>query len=242
MNGSSKRKGAIVPNPTTIQIVLCLCVVGIATSLYMVKDHYSAAKSVCDIDDTISCSKINKSSFSKLFHVPIAIFGVTWFIGLASLTFNLWENDKDAYVWAFAHFIYSIFGMLFVVYLLVAEFILRAICPFCTVVHIIICINMYSSYKLYQEQRKIQPTIGQLLSTLLVWLIVIGVIHLLPLIYFNLPIEPPPPSHNPSQLDKSVVDAFAKCLDSSGTCVCRTHGTHINHVMITFMSLSCVLH
>src|SRR5690242_14627079 len=79
--------------------ITALCILGSLVSVYLVYEHYEENQSVCDINNTISCGIINKSAFSVLLGVPIAIFGVLWYLALLFFCHMALDNEKDAYIW-----------------------------------------------------------------------------------------------------------------------------------------------
>ena len=86
---------------------------------------------------------------------------------------------------------WSILGILFVIYMIISEIILKAICPFCTLVHIIVFIILVLSIILFKEQkiRFTSKSISKILKTAKPWIIAIVIINLIPVVYFNLPSE-----------------------------------------------------
>ena len=162
-----------------LNIIIWLSVIGVITSLYLVKNHYAppTAGALCDFGESISCSLVNTSVFSELLNVPVALLGVIWFL------FLIWmcrkaqkqpEQIPSILGW-------NVLGILFVIYLVIAEIILQSICPFCTLLHIIIIIILSLSYYLYKHQnpkphhKDVQKTI----KSWIIWSIVIyGLIFL----------------------------------------------------------------
>jgi len=208
MNG--KKRGT----DSFLRATFILIVIGTVVSIYMVKDHYNTKNSICDLGNRISCSVINKSSYSELFSVPIAVFGVTWFLVLLAFTLKIRENSGDVIFWATAHLIWSAAGLLFCFYLIFAEIVLGTICPFCTIVHIVCFLIMYLSTKIYTQLKMFPPvleTIAYFLSKQRGWVLFIGVIHVAPLLYFNVY----PMRSKESQADV-VLHEFAKCISQSG--------------------------
>lgn len=183
-----------------------LSLVGIIVSAYMIHDHFEAQKSVCDLSATISCSVINRSVFSELFNVPVAVYGVVYYIGLLGITVNIFEGSRDNWIWVTAQFLWNIAGIIFVVYLVGAEIILRTICPFCTIVHIIVITQAIFAYRMFKQLRAI-PDFFVLVDNLKIFAVVMGVMFLLPTVYFNIPSSEP---EGPS------LDPFAKCLTARG--------------------------
>jgi len=210
MPGSKKKPQTNV----IIRVILVLGAIGMLVSLYLVKDHYNTQKSICDLGNHFSCSVINKSIYSMLFNVPVAVFGVLWFVVMIGFSLKIWENPSDSSYWIGAHMAWSVIGALFCFYFIYAEFMLQAICPFCTIVHIICFIVLGLSWKIFNQQR----TSFSLLELILyfiqhqtVWVAIIAAIHIAPIIYFNTPI-----TKNTEVPVPVSLDPFAKCLDEAG--------------------------
>jgi len=181
-----------------------LAIFGIILSLYLVQEHYSNEKAVCDINSKLSCCIVNKSSYAILFNVPVAIFGVCWNIVQALLALKIWENEKKDLIWIYFMIFWCVLGMFFVVYLIYAEIMLQSLCPFCTVIHIIVVLDSVLAYHLYNSLNK-KTTLSILLASspnFKFWLAGIVLLFFVPLFYFNLP-----------QRDLSE---FAKCLRTNG--------------------------
>lgn len=209
-----------------INIILVLSCAGILLSLYLVKDHYDSSFSACDISSVISCSIVNRSSFSKLMNVPVSVLGVSWFSVLAWLSWMVRANSGYArellllLYWLMALFLWNTAGIFFVLYFIVGEIILGAICPSCTVVHVIVLLTFYMSWKLLQEYSIARSV--QLKAIKIDWMsfilqmksaiVLIGCIHLAILIYFNSPTL----FYSTSSMDQLqrqlILDKFCKCL------------------------------
>jgi uncharacterized membrane protein len=166
--------------PTILKVILALAVLGLLTSIYLLQEHYSEASGICDINETVSCSLVNSSIYSMLFGVPVAVFGGIWFIFLFALA---WQAIRQEKLIPFL-LAWNVLGLLFVVYLVIAEILLRAICPFCTVVHIITLITFILSLILFKQLKKKAKKIdGKLLKK---WVLALIVVNILPLIFFNI--------------------------------------------------------
>jgi uncharacterized membrane protein len=201
-NSKSKKKNS---SKTILKIIIFLSVIGLFSSLYLLQDHSSSATegSFCDITDKISCSLVNSSTYSELFNVPVAMFGALWCVILGLLAFRAIKNEKLLQ----ALLGWSIPGMLFIGYMIIAEFILGALCPMCTVVHAIVLITFILILYLYKNLPNNKKVISmkQLFNTLKPWLAVIVILNLIPLIVYNLPER--------VQEDHTQV---AKCITESG--------------------------
>jgi len=92
-------------------------------------------------------------------------------------------------------------------YLLLGEFILGALCPLCTIVHITTTLLFYISFK-SQKDIKSKPPIRIVFLSLFQWIVIAIVLHVAVLILFNYSstkIQSPTPP-------KAAMDDFAKCL------------------------------
>lgn len=182
---------------------IVLSVIGIIISLYLIQNHYAPPTkgSICDFGETVSCSLVNTSAYSELFNVPVALFGVLWFVFLIAFSWKGLKNDKAMPT---ALLIWSIVGLFSVVYLVIAEIILQAICLLCTAVHVIVLIVLVFSVLLYKTQKK-KPTKKQLVQAAKPWLAAIITINLIPLVLFNLPAG-----------EKHNYDDVAQCITLNG--------------------------
>jgi len=181
-----------------LRVFMLLSIAGIIISLYLVKNHYEpvTAGSFCDVSEVVSCSLVNTSVYSELFNVPIALFGALWFVGLFLFSWK-WKPVYNTIIFA-----WSIIGILSVVYLVIAEIILQAICPLCTVIHVFIIIILALAIKMYRQQHT--PLMKSVSATLPL-LIAMGVLFVLPLVIFNWPSGP-----------KENYDQLAQCINSKG--------------------------
>jgi len=182
---------------------MILSVLGFLTSLYLVKNHYDnpVEGAFCDISEGVSCSLVNTSIYSELFGVPVALFGALWFVILFLLSWKAMKKDGDL---VSALLGWNVLGILFVIYLVVAEIILRSICPFCTIVHVIVIATLILSILLYRKEKK-KPSLKKLARSLRSWIMLVLVINIVPLAVFNWPAS-----------EKVDYDPLAKCMTENG--------------------------
>ena len=183
-----------------LKAIFVLSIVGIITSLYLLQNHYASTSSFCDLGEVASCSLVNASIYSELFNVPVALLGALWFIVLALMAWKALQK-KEALTLLVG---WNLLGLLSVIYLVIAEFLLRAICLLCTAVHVIILITLSLSIVLYRSQKR-KPSWKAAFKAVKPWIIGIILINLIPLIYFNLP-KGAEENH----------DALAQCLTEKG--------------------------
>jgi len=194
MNGKVQKKVVVA--------IILLSIIGFITSMYLVQNHYSAKdNAICDFSATISCSAVSASQFSELFRVPVAIFGALWFVVLIALSWHVMKKDDSVLIGIPA---WNVLGILFVIYFIVAEVLLKSLCPFCTLVHIIIIITFILSVFLYHKQET-KPDRSDLKKKLRPWLIGIIILNLIPLILFNV-----------LMYEDTAHEDFAQCLTDEG--------------------------
>ena len=179
--------------------MLVLCILGFITSLYLIYNHYSLESTACDFGNLVSCSIVNSSIFSELFNVPVALFGALWFVVLAVITF---QSFKKKHYLAYS-LVWNIVGILFVFYLVWAETFLGALCPYCTVVHIIITLTLILSIILFMAEKAALSF--KLLSLGRSFILAIVVIYLLAVLLFNIPWS-----------GKNNYDLEAQCITEKG--------------------------
>ena len=186
-----------------LKIIIILSIIGLVVSLYLVKNHYAdpTKGSLCDMSESISCSLVNTSTFSELFNVPVALLGVLWFLVLIIFSWKALKKDGALLAMMLG---WGILGILFVIYFVIAEIILRSICPFCTLVHVNVIAIFILLWVLYRAQ-EIKPTKNAILKALMPWIILIILINIIPLVLFNI-----------SSSEKEDYSALAQCITEKG--------------------------
>jgi uncharacterized membrane protein len=120
-------------------ISLPLALVGLADSIYLTIAHYSdTVKLVCSDKGSINCAKVTTSSQSEIFgHIPVAVTGLIYFVvAVGFMTPWAWNARQPIVAWLRIAGVTAGLGM--VVYLVYVEaFQLKAICLYCTGVHVI---------------------------------------------------------------------------------------------------------
>ncbi len=111
---------------------IVLAVLGITVSAYLTAYHYfSSIPLACSTKGLINCANVLHSKYAMLMGLPVAAFGVIFFVIELSL---LYINRDEPL------FIFNALGIGFVIYLLYAELMVGNICEYCTSVHIIVAI------------------------------------------------------------------------------------------------------
>ncbi|OGF31156.1 hypothetical protein A2300_03945 [Candidatus Falkowbacteria bacterium RIFOXYB2_FULL_35_7] len=136
---------------TLLFIMVFLGLLGLLTSLYLVQHHYALAQEshFCDFSKTVSCTVISQSAYAELFHMPVALYGVFWFIVFLTIVFFVWRKKHSVKK---ALLLWSSTGVLFIFYLFYAEWRVGAICPWCTLVHLIVLLLFSLTLLLYRRK------------------------------------------------------------------------------------------
>jgi uncharacterized membrane protein len=100
-----------------------LAVLGIIFSSFALREHYRTEDSPCHINDVWDCGEVNHSPYAMLFGVPVAIFGIAWYLGIAVLAL------RRAYRLVLAA---TLVGLAFSLYLAhIEKDVIRAWCIYC---------------------------------------------------------------------------------------------------------------
>jgi uncharacterized membrane protein len=115
-----------------------LCLVGLADSIYLTIEHYSASSSLaCPDNGAINCVKVTTSSYSEVLGVPVALLGLLYYVGMSALCLPVVWRRAPAWVGRL-RLAGAAAGVAFILYLVWAElFKIDAICLWCTLVHVV---------------------------------------------------------------------------------------------------------
>ena len=110
--------------------ISCARSFGLVVSIYMTIYKVTSNNAMCL--GSGDCSTVNASSYSEVYGIPVAIFGVLGY--LAILAVHYFENRNRFFEQNSALMIFgmALTGFLFTVWLIYVEVaLLKAICPFC---------------------------------------------------------------------------------------------------------------
>ncbi len=116
---------------------LLLSIFGLGVSVYLTITHFDKVALVCVSNGTINCEKVTTSPQSVIFGIPVAMLGLVFFVPMIVLCLPAAWRSADRRI-HLARLILSLAGVGMIVYLIIAElFIIKAICLWCSSVHII---------------------------------------------------------------------------------------------------------
>jgi uncharacterized membrane protein len=220
---------------TWLKRIVVLSVVGVVMSLVLLKEHYDDERPLCDLTSTISCSIVNKSEYAVFFQTPVALLGLSWNVALAVASVLALQLSKSSepsdrpLLSCYSLFMFSwcLAGVGFVGYLIYAEVVLGAICPFCTVVHVVTLLCVYGSWQVHVAATREAPasllSLRHAMRHAAVWAIFFALVFGVPLLYFNL-------SAVEAEEDALLADDID--LVAFGQCVARRH-------IVMYGSMSC---
>jgi uncharacterized membrane protein len=110
--------------------IIVLCAIGIADSIYLASIHFESVPLVCSSSGVVDCSQVLHSKYSEIAGIPVALFGLAWFVVMALLALR--PIGWAALAW-------TGIGVASVIYLVYVElFRIDKICLWCTVAHVLV--------------------------------------------------------------------------------------------------------
>lgn len=172
--------------------IMIFALLGCGLSVLLLREHYDDRQHFCDFNAVFSCSTVNKSEYAVLFHVPVALLGLSWniFLAIAAWSAGKQEPTSPLSGWFAVFFaLWTGSGVGFVAYLIFAEYILGSVCLLCTLVHLLTFANVYSSYQLwrlsFRSRQALSDKAPGLIRHFQVAVVLFFVLFVVPLISFN---------------------------------------------------------
>lgn len=108
-------------------LLLAACVAGGILSVVSLRSHYkSSATEFCDLNATFNCDLVNRSTYSELGGVPVALIGLLGYVFLFALSFRTSLGSRVV------RFVAAIVGLGFALYLAYVEaYVLGVWCLLC---------------------------------------------------------------------------------------------------------------
>jgi vitamin-K-epoxide reductase (warfarin-sensitive) len=133
-------------------LIAILAVVGIAVSSVSLQHHYAKSKtSYCDFGESFNCDLVNRSQYSSVAGIPVALIGIAGYATLLGLATLYRDKAETPGMLLLA----SAIGLAFALYLTYVEgFVLQAWCILClTSMTTIFLITVLSALLLTQSMR-----------------------------------------------------------------------------------------
>lgn len=141
----------------TLLAIGALAIGGLADSFYGLIQHYGPLGSgACNWGGRISCDLVNKSVFSEIAGLPVALIGVLGYAAIIIAAILVWKKNSRS--GRRALLLLSLAGLLFSFYLTWIElWWLRAYCPICLVSQTLILLITLLALQLWRSLRTSAP-------------------------------------------------------------------------------------
>ncbi len=207
-------------------VLVALNAIGVALSAYLVAQHYAGeggGSRLCELGHVVSCSRVLQSDWAVILGVPVAVHGMAYFtiaLGCSLLLAFGSKEFRSARDTAVVMLLICIVGVASCAYFVLAELMLGALCPLCTLVHMVVVATLYLSLQAFRE-RASGWTVGvesvsDLVTSRIAWLLLAATIAIVPIVAFNLPQEQP-------HFEPTAIAALLVCLQSRGV---KMYGAH----------------
>lgn len=136
--------------------VIALAIIGVLVSTYATYQHYRpSGTSFCNLNNVVSCDIVNKSKYSEIAGVPVAVIGIIGYLVLAGIAGMLFAGRIRKQRGILALLILSVGAMFFSFYLTFVEFFwLNALCPLCITSQTVILLIFIISLILWRTSSK----------------------------------------------------------------------------------------
>ncbi len=121
------------------KIYFILILIGLIDSIYLTYAHYVPNALICSSTGFINCALVTTSKYSVVFGIPLAIYGLIWFIAQLMLFFVPKNNDIKI-AW-------NSIGLFAVSYSVISMYLLGKICKYCTMLDILIVLIFFIYFK-----------------------------------------------------------------------------------------------
>ncbi len=127
------------PSPVWAWTRIGLSIVGLGISFYLTLVHYAHVTLVCPLHGTlIDCAAVVQSPQSIILGVPIAVWGMVWFVLAAVFASLALRADPPSWLRPLT-LGWSIVGLLSVLYFLYLELdVIGHLCIWCTTAHVLV--------------------------------------------------------------------------------------------------------
>lgn len=122
------------------QAFLALDLVALASTVYLTYLHFKPIENaICDINEVYSCDIVNKSMYSELLGIPVALLGMGTYLLFFVIGLLIYKGKLKDPLWTTLLLVLAILGSIFSLYLSYIEFfVLFAVCIFCLTQQLVI--------------------------------------------------------------------------------------------------------
>lgn len=142
-------------NKYLLSIILLLALIGLGDAIFLTVKYY-VGNIHCSLWS--GCQEVLKSSYATMFGIPLAIFGVAYYLFILFSTLAYWQSTKNIFANILA-FIPS-FGFLFSLYLVYLQLVvIKYICIYCMLSALSSTLIFILSLIIFWQYKKSLPTI-----------------------------------------------------------------------------------
>jgi uncharacterized membrane protein len=143
MSGSRNAPDARPQSTNLMSAIALFAVAGVAVSSVSLYEHFATStSSFCNFSDTFNCDLVNRSQYSTVLGVPVALIGIVGYLVLTTLA-TVYRNLLQTPALLL---IASVIGLGFALYLAYVEkFLLGVWCFLCLTSLVLICIEVMLS-------------------------------------------------------------------------------------------------
>ena len=172
-----KQSQKIVPLPFIVYFgsVTLLAVAGLADSLYLAVSHYRvytdvAYSSFCAISKAINCDTVSQSTYSKLWGMPVPVWGVIGYMFLLLFLPFAWSKDAEKQrLWPILFFLSLGYSVYSVILAIISTFYIRSNYLMCILTYGINFLLLYFSWLIRKRSDKIRIFKGLKLDVIFLW-------------------------------------------------------------------------
>ena len=120
---------AVKDNRILFLAIAILAVAGIAVSAVSLERHYAkSATTFCDLGERFNCDIVNRSEYSRVMGIPVAVIGIVGYGVLLGLA-TVWRSRGETPLWLL---VAALAGLGFALYLTYVEgYVLETWCILC---------------------------------------------------------------------------------------------------------------
>ena len=136
--------------------ILVLAFIGIADSWYLASHALSGTELACGIGGYDGCNTVAQSAYSNWFGIPLALYGVAFYIALFALSALLFVI-RDLRLLEGLRAVAVVGAAASVVFMLIQIFLIQAICQYCVLSAIVSFLICWLSFRLAKLDGSANP-------------------------------------------------------------------------------------
>lgn len=140
-------------NKSLLLAILLLALLGLGDAIFLTVKHYDGAIN-CAVWS--GCQEVLISSYSTLFGIPVALFGVAYYLFILFSALAYWQSAKN--IFANILTFIPVIGFLFSLYLIYLQLVvIKYICIYCLLSALSSTLIFILSLIIFRQYKKIPP-------------------------------------------------------------------------------------